>query len=82
MSQKDPWPDNVPGKYYIDLTCINCGLCPALAPNVFAEAPDGTHSFAYAQPEGATAVAECEDAVAQCPSQSVRNDGDQLQMAR
>jgi ferredoxin len=78
MSQKDPHAENVPGKYYVDQTCINCGLCPALAPNVFRESDDATHSYTYAQPATPTDVAECDEAVATCPSQSVRNDGMKL----
>jgi ferredoxin len=76
MSDIDPYPDNAPGKYYIDLSCIKCGLCPGLAPNVFKESDDATHSLAYAQPETAADLAECEEAIATCPSKSIRDDGE------
>jgi ferredoxin len=71
----EAWADNVTGTYYVDKTCINCGLCPALAPDVFVEAEDATHSYAYQQPKTPEQVESAEDAVAQCPTQSVRNDG-------
>lgn len=72
----DAFEDNVPGKYYIDKTCIDCGLCPQLAPAVFRPSDSETHSIAYRQPTTPDEVAQAEDAVAQCPSSSVRNDGE------
>jgi ferredoxin len=71
----DALPDNVPGPYYIDTSCINCGLCPVLAPDVFVESEDATHSYTYQQPKTPEQVESAEDAVAQCPTNSVRNDG-------
>jgi ferredoxin len=70
-----PHPDNVPGRYYVDRTCIDCGLCPNLAPHTFAESDDATHSYAYSQPQTEEEVADCEEAVATCPTNSVRDDG-------
>lgn len=75
-ARADAFADNVPGKYYIDTTCINCALCPAIAPSVFRESADATHSLAYHQPSTPQEVQEAEDAVSQCPTQSVRNDGE------
>ncbi len=77
----DAFPDNAPGKYYIDKTCIDCGLCPQLAPETFRQAEDATHSVAYSQPQTPHQCAAAEEAVAQCPSQSVRTDGDQVPAA-
>lgn len=76
ITRADAFADNVPGKYYIDTTCINCALCPAIAPSVFRESDDATHSIAYRQPTSPEEVVEAEDAVGQCPSKSIRNDGE------
>lgn len=75
-ARADAFADNVSGKYYIDTTCINCALCPAIAPSVFRESDDATHSLAYRQPSSPEEVVEAEDAVSQCPTNSVRNDGE------
>ena len=54
MAGEKPFEDNVPGRFYIDKSCINCGLCPNIAPNNFAEDDAATHSFAFAQPANET----------------------------
>ncbi|MCA8912156.1 MAG: ferredoxin [Planctomycetes bacterium] len=78
MAGEKPFEDNVPGRFYIDKSCINCGLCPNIAPNNFAEDDAATHSFAFAQPANADETGQCEEAVATCPTQSVRNDGEEV----
>ncbi|MCZ7606326.1 MAG: ferredoxin [Planctomycetota bacterium] len=47
----EKWEDNVPGPWYVDKSCIFCGLCPQLAPENFRESEDGTHDLVYKQPE-------------------------------
>ena len=42
-------PENVPGDFFVDSTCIDCDTCRQIAPAVFGEAP-GT-SFVKAQPD-------------------------------
>lgn len=73
-----PYEDNVPGRFYIDKSCIDCGMCPTLAPHTFAESDDATHSYAHAQPTTDEEVAECEEAAAICPTHSVRADGEEV----
>jgi ferredoxin len=70
-----PLEENVPGPYYVDRSCIDCGLCPALAPHTFAESSDARYSYAHAQPKTAAEIAECEEALATCPTHSIHNDG-------
>ncbi len=71
----EKWEDNVAGKWYVDKTCIFCGLCPQLAPNNFKESDDGTHDYVYKQPETPEEIAQCEDATAQCPVRSLGSNG-------
>lgn len=75
----DPRPDahpaNAPGRFYIDMSCVNCGLCPALAPDTFREADDATHSFVHRQPQAPEEEAVAEDAASQCPTNSIKADG-------
>ncbi|MCA8916376.1 MAG: ferredoxin [Planctomycetes bacterium] len=77
----EPQPENVPGRFYVDTNCIDCGLCPNVAPNHFAENDAGTHTFVYAQPRTPGEEAECEEAAATCPTQSIRNDGAEMAQA-
>ncbi len=41
-------PEDVPGDFFVDLTCIDCDTCRQIAPAVFGEAPD--HAFVHTQP--------------------------------
>jgi hypothetical protein len=41
-------PENVPGDFFVDSTCIDCDACRQIAPPVFGEA--ATTSFVKAQP--------------------------------
>jgi len=41
-------PENVPGDFFVDSTCIDCDACRQIAPAVFGEAAET--SFVKAQP--------------------------------
>ena len=41
-------PENVPGDFFVDSTCIDCDACRQIAPTVFGEAAET--SFVKAQP--------------------------------
>ena len=70
------WEDNVPGKYYIDINCDNCGLCVEEAPNNIKESRDNEHSFVFKQPENAEEEAAMKEAMDGCPSESIGDDDD------
>ena len=70
----DRWEDNAPGTWYVDKSCILCGLCVELAPENFRESEDGDHDILYKQPNEEE-LAQCEEAKEQCPTESVGNDG-------
>ena len=42
-------PENIPGDFFVDSTCIDCDACRQIAPATFAE--DSEASFVYRQPE-------------------------------
>ena len=44
------YPENVPGKSYVDEQCIDCDLCRETAPANFKRNDDGGHSYVYKQP--------------------------------
>lgn len=69
-------PENVPGKYYVDNTCIDCDLCRQLAPKSFIRHDEGGYSYVFKQPETSEEIAQAEEARASCPTETIGNDGD------
>ena len=68
-SQAARLPDNAPGDFYVDRTCIDCDACRRIAPAVFEEG-DG-HSFVRAQPETAVERRRALMALVACPTGSI-----------
>lgn len=67
-------PKNIAGKYYVDNTCIGCGLCCDIASDYFVE--DGSMMYVKQQPLTSADVALCEEALGSCPVEAIGNDGD------
>jgi ferredoxin len=70
------FPDNVPGKYYVDDTCIVCGACEAAAPDNFKLSDDGSHDVVFQQPENEADEAACREAMEGCPVGAIGDDGE------
>ncbi len=62
-------PDNAPGDFYVDRTCIDCDTCRCIAPSVFEEG-DG-HSFVRAQPGTGADRRRALMALVACPTASI-----------
>ena len=71
------YPQNVPGKYYVDDQCTDCDLCYTTAPQNIRRDPEHAHAYVYRQPTTAEEIALCEIGVDGCPTNAVGNDGDQ-----
>ncbi len=63
------YPDNAPGDFYVDRTCIDCDACRRIAPSVFEEASD--HSFVRAQPVSEHDRRRALMALVACPTGSI-----------
>jgi len=74
--KEDKFEDNVPGKFYVDSTCIFCNVCIQAAPNNFAVSEHGAHDYVYKQPETDEELDECYDALEQCPVEAIGDDGE------
>ncbi len=61
--------ENAPGPFFVDDTCIDCGTCYTLAPEVFRDA--GGHSLVHRQPADATGRRGASMAVLACPTASI-----------
>src|SRR5262245_242765 len=67
-------PENVPGDFFVDSTCIDCDACRQIAPAVFAEA--GETSFVKTQPASAADRRRALQALLACPTGSIGCQGD------
>lgn len=67
--------ENVPGRYYVDRTCIDCEACREIAPAHFARHDPARYSFVSRQPENEREDAECRAALAECPVEAIGDDG-------
>ena len=69
-------PGNVPGPFYVDSTCIDCGMCPADAPAFFRRDDELGMSVVYRQPATSEETREAHEALEGCPTESIGNDGE------
>jgi len=74
-NRNDKPPQNVPGPYYVDATCIDCDLCRGAAPQFLTRHDEGGYSYVYRQPVGSEEIAQAEAALRLCPTDSIGNDG-------
>ncbi len=71
----DKLPDQAPGKYYVDSSCIDCDVCRTTAPNNFEANEDEGYSFVVKQPDNEEEEAGCEEAMESCPVEAIGDDG-------
>lgn len=67
---------NVPGKFYVDSSCIDCDLCRETAPDFFDRDEDEGLSIVIKQPVTDDEIASCTEALEGCPVQSIGDDGE------
>ncbi|MFO0907695.1 MAG: ketol-acid reductoisomerase [Isosphaeraceae bacterium] len=67
--------ENVTGRYYVDVTCIDCDLCRETAPLNFARQDADGHSYVFKQPGSASEEAACQAALEECPVEAIGRDG-------
>ena len=68
-------PENVPGKYYVDDSCIDCDVCRQTAPDNFGHNEDEGYSFVVKQPENPDEEELCQEAMEACPVEAIGDDG-------
>lgn len=62
-------PENVPGDFYVDDSCIDCDACRQIAPAVFRD--HGDQSSVFRQPSGGEGVLRALMALVACPTSSI-----------
>jgi glyoxylase-like metal-dependent hydrolase (beta-lactamase superfamily II)/ferredoxin len=68
----DAYSDNLPGPFFVDRTCIDCGTCYQFAPDTFADG--GDHARVHAQPGDEAARLKASMALVACPVSSIGTD--------
>jgi ferredoxin len=68
-------PENAPGLFYVDVTCIDCDLCRETAPQNFRRDDSGRHSYVFHQPGDPAQEAACAAALEECPVEAIGRDG-------
>lgn len=62
-------PENVPGDFFVDSTCIDCDACRQIAPSIFGEA--ASTSFVKVQPIAESDRRRALQALLSCPTGSI-----------
>jgi len=67
-------PQNVNGRFYIDTHCINCSLCPEIAPDIFATNHDDGYEYIKKQPQNTTEFELIAEAISLCPANAIQDN--------
>jgi ferredoxin len=67
--------NNVAGSFYVDSSCIDCDQCRSNAPSFFTRDDETGFSIVFRQPETPEEIAQAQEALDACPSDSIGNDG-------
>ncbi|MBN1648252.1 MAG: ferredoxin [Spirochaetales bacterium] len=73
LSRKTP--ESVPGKYYVDLSCICCGICTLIAPKNFMVTLSKEYGYLGKQPENSEEKIAVDEAILHCPVNAIGADG-------
>ncbi len=77
MAEKSKmYPDNIPGRYYVDKECIACDACVLAAPDHFKMHEEDGHAFVVKQPLTVDEESKCKEAMEGCPVEAIGNDGE------
>jgi len=68
------WPDNAPGKYFVDDQCIDCDACRVEAPDNFTRNESNGYSYVYKQPGTPEQEAQCRSALEACPVEAIGSE--------
>jgi len=69
------WKQNVPGKVYVDQSCIACDACVLAAPQNFKMDENDGHAYVSKQPTSSEEEAACKEAMEGCPVEAIGENG-------
>jgi len=73
----DKVPENTPGRFYVDSTCIDCDACREMAPTNFVRSEEEGYSYVEKQPATPEEEEQCRDAMEGCPVEAIGEDGEE-----
>lgn len=68
-------PDNAPGPYYVDESCIDCDQCRVMAPELFGRNENTGLGYVKRQPVTEDEILLADEALAACGTNSIHKDG-------
>ena len=74
--KENRYPENAPGRFYVDDACIHCDQCGDSAPHFFRESDDSDHYLVYRQPTEPGDIEQVMEALDDCPVGAIGDDGD------
>ena len=69
-------PENVPGKWYVDTTCVPCNSCMDEAASLLKYNEDQSHVYFAKQPSTPEEESSARRALEICPTGSIGEDGE------
>jgi ferredoxin len=75
-NKHDKSPGNVPGRWYVDSSCIDCDLCRDNAPGIYERNDEIGLSVVVRQPTTPEEIKAATAGMEGCPSDSIGNDGE------
>ena len=77
MAKKEnKYPENVPGRFFVDKECIACDACVLAAADNFGMNADDGHAFVKKQPSSPAEEDQCKEAMEGCPVEAIGNNGE------
>ncbi|MBI2522137.1 MAG: ferredoxin [Bdellovibrio sp.] len=70
------WPENMPGRFYVDEQCIACEACLLEAPRFFTINKVLGYAYVFKQPKTPQEIDECLRACNICPVLAIGSDGE------
>lgn len=68
---EDRLPQNAPGRFYVDSSCIDCDMCRGIAPDFFRRDDDIGQTLVFRQPVTKAEIQVCVEALEGCPTESI-----------
>jgi ferredoxin len=68
-------PENVPGPFFVDTSCVDCAVCLDLAPEVFKRLGRKRLVYVARQPSTPDQLGRCAEALSACPVGAIGRDG-------
>lgn len=74
--RNDKVAENVEGRYYVDASCIDCGICYGSASDNFLSSEQGGYAYVSKQPQNEEEEGKCREALESCPVGAIGDDGE------